>query len=153
MVVNKKTVGFMLLAVFLIMQFIRPSREVPKVQKGMDFIEAHQPPEDIKMILNNACYDCHSFKSKYPWYSNIAPVSYWLSSHINEAREELNFSEWGTYPLKKKNHKLEEIGEEVKEHEMPLNSYTWIHQEAKLTDEQRAKLESYAKSLMVEETE
>ncbi len=150
---NKKSIGLIIVGIIVLMQFIRPSHAVPETDPNADFITIFQPSEEISGILKNACYDCHSHNSKYPWYSNIAPVSYWLSNHINEGREELNFSVWETYSLKRKNHKLEEIAEMVEEKEMPLNSYTWMHEEAKLTDEQRSKLAAFAKSLMQEEKE
>ena len=73
-------------------------------------------------LLESACYDCHSYKTKYQWYSNIAPVSWWLGHNVEEGREHLNFSTWGNYPTEKAEHKLEECAEEVDEGEMPLNS-------------------------------
>ena len=81
-------------------------------------------------MLKSSCYDCHSNHTKYPWYNNVTPVSWWIASHISEVKEELNFSEWENYTLKKKKHKLKEIIEETGEGEMPLRSYLWTHVEA-----------------------
>lgn len=104
-------------------------------------------------MLNNACYDCHSNTTVYPWYSQIAPVSWWLKRHIDEVRAELNFSEWGDYSAKKADHKLEECGEKVEKGAMPLNSYTWTHRDAKLSADQRKVLTEFFEKLRLEMAE
>ena len=103
---------------------------------------------EVSKILRNACYDCHSNETVYPWYADVAPMSWLVIHDINEGREELNFSEWIPYSLKKKNHKLEEIVEMVEEGEMPLKIYTPLHPEAKLSEQQKELLISWAKNLM-----
>ncbi|WP_258102744.1 heme-binding domain-containing protein [Marinoscillum sp. MHG1-6] len=102
---------------------------------------------EVSKILRKACYDCHSNETVYPWYGNIAPVSWLVYHDVEEGREELNFSEWIPYSLKKKNHKLEEIAEEVEEGKMPLPIYVSIHPEADLTREERELLINWAKNL------
>jgi hypothetical protein len=102
---------------------------------------------DISKILRNACYDCHSNETVYPWYAGVAPISWLVIHDINEGREELNFSEWIPYSLKRKNHKLEEIAEEVEEGEMPMKIYTFTHSEARLTDKERETLMYWALNL------
>jgi hypothetical protein len=94
------------------------------------------PPTEVGNIIKMACYDCHSYKTEYPWYSYIAPVSWWIGHHIEEGREHLNFSIWGKYTDKKSLHKLEEIIEETEEGEMPLKSYVIMHGSAELNKEQ-----------------
>ncbi len=103
---------------------------------------------EVSKILRNACYDCHSNETVYPWYADVAPMSWLVIHDINEGREELNFSEWIPYSLKKKNHKLEEIVEMVEEGEMPLKIYTPLHPEAKLSEEQKELLIVWAQNLM-----
>ena len=98
-------------------------------------------------MLKTSCYDCHSNESIYPWYTNIAPVSWWIKKHINEGRDELNFSEWGNYSARRKDHKLDEIIELVEEGEMPLKSYLITHGDAKISTEQRAKIIEWAKTV------
>lgn len=142
-----------LLVIFVIMQFFTINKTNPKVEKAKDFIALAKPPADIEKMIRTACYDCHSNETEYPWYSNIAPVSWWLEHHIEEGREHLNFSVWGDYPVKKANHKLHECEEEVEEKEMPLDSYTWSHGDAKLSDAQRTKLADWFKSQMTETEE
>ncbi|MCG8524267.1 MAG: heme-binding domain-containing protein, partial [Pseudomonadales bacterium] len=99
---------------------------------------------DSKQILKTACYDCHSANTEYPWYNTIAPVSYWLADHIEDGKKHLDFSDWQNYDEKKKDHKLEELIEEVKGGSMPLNEYTWTHADAKLSEEQISALVSWA---------
>ncbi len=126
--------------VFVLMQFVRIDKSVPDYNQSDDIMVAANPSVEVVTILKTSCYDCHSFESKYPWYSNIAPVSFFLKNHIDEGREELNFSIWSSYSVKKKIHKLEEMKEMVSEGEMPLDSYLIMHQEAALSDESKEKL-------------
>lgn len=131
-----KKIAYIIIALLVIIQLFRINTTNPAVVLENDFINVTNPSEEVKTILQTACYNCHSNATKYPWYSNVAPVSWWLKDHINEAREELNFSEWETYNLAKKANVLEEATEEVEEGEMPLSSYTIMHGEAKLSPEQ-----------------
>ena len=145
---RKIIIGTVLLVLFI--QIFQIDKINPPVDSSIDFIEMTNPMAQVKSILKTSCYDCHSHETEYPWYSNIAPVSWWIKDHINDAREELNFSEWGTYDLRKSNHKLDEMGEEVEEGNMPLTSYTYGHSDARLTEEQRQILVNWAKSLIRE---
>lgn len=103
---------------------------------------------EVSHLLKSACYDCHSTEITYPWYSKIAPFSFWINHHIEDGSRHLNFSEWATYSAERKRHKLEEIYEEVEEGEMPLASYTWMHDEARLSQDQVEELVSWAKAEM-----
>ncbi len=130
-------------ALLLLIQFFGIDKTNPIAEPSEDFIEMVKPDAETTALLKSACYDCHSYQTKYPWYSNIAPVSWWLKHHIDEGRDELNFSKWGSYSEKRRNHKLEECEELVEAGEMPLDSYTWTHGDAKLTAEQRQKLSTF----------
>lgn len=133
-----------LLGILVIAQFIRPKQENPPVVAAEDFLSIAQPPADVASVLQSACYDCHSHETTYPWYANITPINWWLYDHIEEGREHLNFSIWGTYEPRRADHKLEEIVEVVDEGEMPLQSYTWTHADARLSAEQRSMLTAWA---------
>ena len=135
-----KKIGIALLAILVIAQFIQPDRSVETAPAEQDFLAMTNAPQEIASKLRMACYDCHSNETIYPWYSKISPVSWWLQNHINEGREELNFSIWGTYSAKKKNHKLEEGAEALVDGWIPLDSYTWIHRNADLSPEDRDRL-------------
>lgn len=129
-------------------QFIPVSYNNPTVVAEEDFFSIHDAPLEVKSLIHSACYDCHSNETKYPGYSKIAPINFWMKNHIEEGRRELNFSTWSNY-LKngKANHKLDECAEMIEKDEMPLKSYTWMHEEAKLTDTQKTLLIEYFRSL------
>lgn len=135
-----KKIALALVAILIIIQFFRIDKTNPEVIAENDFIQMVQPEENIQAILRTSCYDCHSNETNYPWYTNIAPVSWWVKDHINDGRKHLNFSEWGTYKEKRQNHKLEECYEEVEEGEMPMESYLIMHGEAKLSADQKNEL-------------
>ncbi|MBO6531743.1 MAG: heme-binding domain-containing protein [Muricauda sp.] len=139
-----KKIALALLVVLVGMQFYRPEKNVAAGDYVAAFETETNPSPEVKAILNTACYDCHSDNTEYPWYNNIAPVSYWLADHIEDGKKHLNFSDWQNYDAKKKDHKLEELIEEVKEGEMPLKEYTWTHGDAKLTQEQISALVAWA---------
>ncbi|WP_428235036.1 heme-binding domain-containing protein [Gracilimonas sp.] len=136
-----------LILVFIILQFFGPDTSSPAADPSKDFILNTQPPEQVTSILKSACYDCHSYQTNYPWYSNIEPVSWWLQDHIEHGRDEFNMSLWSDYSSNRADHKLEEAIELVEEEEMPLPSYTWVHGDARLTPEQRDLLTEWFSSL------
>lgn len=136
-----------LVGLMILIQFIRPDRSAPEVVPAEDFITLSQPPAELAIQLRAACYDCHSNETVWPWYTQLAPISWWIGNHINEGKHHLNFSEWGTLPPKKQAHKIEECQEMLDEEKMPLKSYTWIHQEAKLSDVDRKVLSDWFKTL------
>ena len=142
-----RMIVLVLLLVAVLIQFIPVDRSVPDVDPSKDLLAMHEAPSGVVNILKDACYDCHSHKTRYPWYSYIAPVSMWLQGHVDHGKEHLNFSEWGDYDADRRDHKLEEIAEEVEEKYMPLNSYTWGHPDARLSDEQRAELVAWVNTL------
>ncbi|MCB0375809.1 MAG: heme-binding domain-containing protein, partial [Sinomicrobium sp.] len=142
-----KNVLIILLIAFVLIQFYPPEKNLSDSVPETDIIVMTDPPETVKTILKTSCYDCHSNTTNYPWYNAVVPVSYWLADHIKHGKEHLNFSEWGTYNTKKKAHKLEELTEEVKKREMPLNSYLWVHGDARLSDEQIKALTGWADAL------
>ncbi len=127
-----KIVVILLAVAFVIIQFIRPDRTNPAEDPSQTLEASTQIPDDVRMILSRSCADCHSNRTAYPWYSNVAPVSWFLNDHINEGRRELNISVWNTYEPKKKARKLGEICEQVEKGEMPLPSYLWIHWDARM---------------------
>lgn len=136
-----------IVVIFLGIQFFRIDKTNPPINEEMDFIKMTNPPIKVGTILKTSCYDCHSNESSYPWYTNVAPFSWWVKHHINEGREKLNFSDWGTYTSKRKDHKLEECIEQIQEGEMPMSSYLLAHKEAALSEEQKQLLMEWFLSL------
>lgn len=123
------------LAVLLLgLQFIRPERGTP-ARASAQAIEQHlSVPPEVNQVLTRACKDCHSNETKWPWYSHVAPVSWFVADHVNEGRDELNFSDWGDYTPHESGEILEMVCREVRQGTMPLKSYTILHPEARLTD-------------------
>ncbi len=142
-----KKVVLMLIVVFCLIQAIRIDKTITPIDTSKDLISITAPDVETTDILKKACYDCHSNQPTFPWYTNVAPVSWWIKHHIDEGRHHLNFSEWSTFSAKKKNHKIEECVEMLESNEMPMNSYTCMHKEAKLTNDQRLALVNYFKGL------
>lgn len=140
-----KKIAKLLLLLFIALQFFRPDKNSNQGDHTVYFRTETNPPEDVMAILTQSCFDCHSSNTQYPWYNNIAPVSYWISNHIKHGKEELNFSEWDQYSKNQKDHKLEELIEEVEAAKMPLNEYTWTHEKARLTEEQQKAVVEWAK--------
>jgi hypothetical protein len=133
-----------LLFVFIFLQFIRPTRNISDVSSSNHFSTKYNIPENVETILQKACYDCHSNNTTYPWYTNVQPVGLWMQGHVNDGKDELNFSEFATYSPKKARHKMEECVDMIKEGEMPLPSYTWTHKDAILTQEEKTTLTDWA---------
>ena len=128
-----KRVVLALVVIFVLMQLYRPSRDNPPVDQTKTIEKTMQIPANVQTTLSRACNDCHSSKTTWPWYSNIAPISWMLGDHVNEGRGDLNMSEWATYSARKRRRKLEQICEQVNKKEMPLPSYLWLHPDAKLS--------------------
>lgn len=144
----KKKIGIGIVAALIIMQFFRIDKSVPAHDIATDLIHMSEVDETTAGILKIACYDCHSYDTEYPWYTNVAPFSFFIKGHIKGGRQKVNFAEWASYDTGKKRHKLEECVEVMEEGRMPMKSYTWLHPEAKLSDDEKAKLIAWFKSQM-----
>lgn len=144
---TKRNIFIGLIALFLLMQLFRIDKTTKLPEPQKDFISVASAGPEVAGLLKTACYDCHSSQPSFPWYTNIAPVSWWIGHHISEGQQELNFSDWAAYTEKKKNHKLEECIEMIEEGEMPMASYTWMHDEARLTDAQKLKLVEFFRAV------
>jgi hypothetical protein len=144
-----KKVLLILLAAFILIQFVRPEKNDSKNEMNAMSTVMEIPVEATK-IIQTSCADCHSNSTKYPWYSEIAPASWYLAQHVKEGKENLNFSEWTTYNKDQQAHILKDIKEVLNEREMPLKSYLLIHKEAKLTENQYQILYDWANTVKVE---
>ena len=144
-----KPIALVLLAALIIIQFFRPEKNVRSSETVAtnDISKLYPVPQEVAAILQTSCYDCHSNNTRYPWYSNFQPVAWRLADHVKEGKKELNFSEFASYRIGKQYRKLEEVNSEVEEGEMPLESYTFIHGDAKLNPAQKEKLMSWASEI------
>jgi len=127
------------------LQLTNPERANPPVAPGHDLMATNAPPAEVAALLHHACYDCHSSETKWPWYSHVAPVSWFVAGHVKDGREHLDFSGWPRDDSTQARKKLNHIADQVEEGDMPLPSYTWIHAEARLTSAQREQIVKWAR--------
>ncbi len=143
-----KIIGWGLLIALIIIQFFPiDENKAQDPDPADDFTTLYDVPPKIQESLKVSCYDCHSNNTTYLWYDKIQPVAWYIQSHIDEGKDELNFDEFGKYSAKRKGHKIEKIPEEVEEGKMPLTTYTFLHADARLTDAQREEMVNWFKEL------
>ncbi len=135
-----------LLAVLLVMQLVRPQKNKSPIPAGKVFVDTFKVDERVNTILAVSCYDCHSNSTAYPWYSEIQPVGWLMARHVNDGREKLNFDELPGYGPRRIRSKFTQIIRQVEADEMPLDSYLWIHGNARLDEEERRALLDYFNS-------
>jgi len=138
---SKRGKIFLVIALVLFaIQLVPVPRENPPVTAEI------QAPDQVRSLLESSCYDCHSNQTVWPWYSQVAPVSWLVYRDVKKARDELNFSLWDEYTDRRREHKLEEIEEKVSEGEMPLKFYLPLHPDARLSDADRQTLIDWART-------
>lgn len=144
-----KKISIALLVILVLIQFI-PVEKNDSGDQQFNISNNYEIPGNVQTIFENACNDCHSNQTEYPWYSKIQPVGFWLNNHIQDGKRHLNFSEFTNRPLAYQNHKLEETIEMVEQNEMPIPSYTYLglHPEANLTEGEKQEIIDWAKSQM-----
>lgn len=137
----------LMIALFVLAQFKSIEKTNPEFDQAGDFITMENPPADMEKILRSTCYDCHSNETVWPWYSNVAPVSWLLENHVEDGRDNLNFSFWGEYEEEDRAYIIEEMIEEMEEGEMPFPGYDKTHPDAKLSLEQKEKFYIWLRSI------
>lgn len=142
-----KKILLVLFVAFLIAQFFRPEKNIGSIESVNVFLTETNPPEDVKLILKENCFDCHSDVTSYPWYNAITPVNYWLADHIKHGKKHFNVSKWENYSVKKKDHKFDELIDEVEAKKMPLPSYTYTHRDANLSEAQIKAIVDWAENV------
>lgn len=131
----------------VIIQFFPPEKDTTEEVPATDFANNYDVPEKVQHILRTACYDCHSNNTRYPWYSKVQPVGWYLQNHINKAKEDLNFSEFGNYSDRRQNSKISGIINQVRDDKMPLPAYTLMHRDARLSADDKKAFIDYMESL------
>ncbi len=135
-----KLVGIGLIAVLIVLQFFQPELNSAPIDPELDMLELLAPPEPVADLIRDACYDCHSNQTNYPWYNRISPVSLYLYKHIKKGKTELNFSEYDLLDKADKVGTFADFCDVVDAGSMPLQSYMLIHKDARLTQEERETL-------------
>lgn len=144
---NVKIILLIIAIVCIAIQFIRPARNQNGQVSTADIVESVTVPDSIRIILANACYDCHSNNTRYPWYATVQPISWLMASHINKGKEELNFSEFGNYSARRKISKMNGIANSIKDDNMPLRSYKLMHKNAQLSSDEKRLIFTWAQQL------
>lgn len=142
-----KTIAWILLIAFVGIQFFPIERNQSEAEYATDFMRINNVPSAIQNKIEVSCYDCHSNNTKYPWYNKVQPVAWFLEDHIKEGKDELNFNEWGDYSDRRKNSKLRSIISQIEDDEMPLDSYTLIHRDAKFSESEKKEILKYMTQL------
>jgi hypothetical protein len=142
-----KILFIILVIALIVVQFVPNKMPGNRVAGKDDLIKSGVLPENISTILRTSCYDCHSNQTSFPWYSKVAPASWLLAMDIREGRDNLNFSDWGSYNKRKQIKHLRKIKEEVSSGEMPLKKYLIIHRNAKLSPEQKSAVISWTEDV------
>lgn len=143
----KKIMTVLLLALIVI-QFIHPKKNKAAGAQPNAIGNSFTIPADVKTIMAKACNDCHTNNTRYPWYTKLQPIHWWMDKHIRDGKKGVNYDEYTNRPLRYQYHKMEETIEMVKEGKMPIKSYKWIHEKAVLTTEEKSKLTAWAQSVM-----
>ena len=125
-------IGFCL---FVVAQFVGPARTNPLTDRSLALESNVQLDTRVASILDRSCSDCHSNRTRWPWYSTVAPVSWFVIGHVNDGRRDLNLSEWGNYDKRQQSQRLDQMCDLAKAGVMPLSSYTPLHPGSKLSPE------------------
>jgi len=136
----KKIIKFLLIILilaFVVIQFFRPDRTSSEEYGENHITKKMNVPDNVQKILKRSCFDCHSNHTVWPWYSNIAPMSWLVAQDVRKGRAKMNFSEWGKIPESKREERLQSICDEIKEDEMPLPNYLLIHRDAVLSQQEK----------------
>jgi hypothetical protein len=140
--------GVGLIAFLVAGQLIRPARTNPPTNPALTLEATAHPPAAIVAMLDRSCGDCHTNRTRWPWYTNVAPISWWIIDHVDEGRRRVSFSEWGSYDLARQRKELDQICRRVGRHNMPLTSYLLVHRDAVLSDADRRAICDWTDSLM-----
>ncbi|WP_286751644.1 MULTISPECIES: heme-binding domain-containing protein [Sphingobacterium] len=131
------------LLLFVLVQFYRPEKNISAVPGGTMFEKSFRPAPNVSALLQVSCYDCHSNTTRYPWYSEVQPFGWLMANHVKEGKEKLNFDELAGYGPRKTSSKINQIIHQIQEGKMPLKSYTAIHRNADLNQQERQILIDY----------
>lgn len=143
----KKVIVSTVIVIVVGIQFIPATDNNIETAKEKDFSVIYDTPKNIKITLGQSCYDCHSNSTNYPWYSKIQPIRMIMDSHVEEGKNQLNFSLFGDYSERVRRNKIESIINEIEADRMPLGSYKFMHPEAQISSQEKTDLFKFLKQL------
>jgi hypothetical protein len=138
-----KHLGLGALVLLGVMQAFRPDMTNPPTDPAMTLEALYAPPPEVAKLLRAGCYDCHSHATRWPWYSQVAPVSWLVAHDVEHAREMMNFSTFAAEAPEDRAFYLEACARQVREQEMPLPNYTRLHADARFSEEERERLAAW----------
>lgn len=146
---KRKKAALILILIFGLLQLVpKPKKNISSTVAKNSIEQLYPLPDSVLKILNTACYDCHSNNTYYPWYNNIQPVAWFLNKHILEGKVELNFDEFGSYSNIKQQNKLKSIVNQLKDGDMPLISYEFLHSHARLSKHETVQIIKWINSYL-----
>ena len=122
-----------IVGIAVVIQFVGPAKTNPVTDPQRTMAARLQVPPDVAAVLDRSCRDCHSNDTQWPWYSRVAPVSWFVIDHVDEGRRHFNYSDWAKYRPAKTAEILKDSCELSRKGRMPLSSYLWLHGQARLT--------------------
>jgi hypothetical protein len=128
-----RVAGVVVAVAMVVSQFIRPARTNPVTDPARTLLHIRPMPAHVAAAFDRACRDCHSNDTRWPWYSQVAPVSWFVIDHVNHGRSHFNYSDWSRYDAEESRRLLTAACRLTREQEMPLSSYTWMHRQARLS--------------------
>lgn len=143
-----KIIVLFLLVALLGIQMIPIELNQSNVVPNEDLLVLYEAPQNIEVIFKTSCYDCHSNNTVYPWYGKIQPFAWVLQDHIENGKEELNFNEFGSYSKRRKKNKLNSIASQIRDGKMPLDSYTFVHRDSKLSEQEEDEVLAWIENLI-----
>jgi len=139
---------WIVLGIFVFIQFVPVDRENPIGDKNNDLLVQTQAPADVQALMKSACYDCHSNETVWPKYAYVAPISFVIAAHVEEGREHLNFSDWATYDREDHPYILKHMKKAIDKGAMPMSGYVKLHSDAEMTDARKVLLNSWIDSVL-----
>jgi len=129
-------------------QFVRPARTNPVTIPERTLAARVGVSGEAAVVLDRACRDCHSNDTRWPWYSNVAPISWFVIDHVDHGRRHMNYSDWAQYAPQDADRLLKNICAFARKDTMPLPSYLRMHREARLSDADVAALCDWSEGML-----
>src|SRR5215471_16786310 len=135
-----RRIVIVVLALMVLIQLVPVTKSNPPLETEIS------APSNVQAILNRSCYDCHSNKTVWPWYSHVAPVSWLVSSDVSGARRKMNFTTWNRYTSEQQVRKVKGIWDEVDKGDMPPWYYLIEHNNARLSADDKSILHDWTQA-------
>jgi hypothetical protein len=143
----RRRVAWGLVVAVVLIQLYRPARTNPPIDPKQELAAVMSVDPAVHAVLDRSCNDCHSHRTVWPAYSQVAPISWGVASDVKDGRRHMNLSEWGTYPVYKQKDLLDKACKLVTQHDMPHFTYNLVHRDAALNQSELDALCRWTKSV------